>query len=111
MDEAGLCDRVALMQEGRIMEINSPMRITESFKMPLWSMRSADMYKLMLDLRKSDVVDTCYPFGQYHHVVFKKDIRTVEEAKLAITNLSTKDVDVQRIPATIEDCFMELMRK
>lgn len=111
MDEAALCDRVALMQEGRIMEINSPKGVTENFKKPLWSVRSTDMYKLMLDLRTNDVVDTCYPFGQYHHVVFKNDIRTVEEAKHAIANISAKDIDVQRIPATIEDCFMELMRK
>lgn len=111
MDEASLCNRVALMQEGRIMEINSPKGVTENFKRPLWSVRSTDMYKLMLDLRTNDVVDTCYPFGQYHHVVFKNDIRTVEEAKHAIANISAKDIDVQRIPATIEDCFMELMRK
>ena len=111
MDEASLCDRVALMQESRIMEINSPKGITENFKKPLWSVRSADMYKLMLDLRSSDVVDTCYPFGQYHHVVFKKDPHTVEEAKQAIATVTAKNLEVQRIPATIEDCFMELMRK
>ena len=111
MDEASLCDRVALMQEGRIMEINSPKGITENFKKPLWSVRADDMYKLMLDLRANDAVDTCYPFGQYHHVVFKKDMQTKEEAMQVISHDPSKEVDVQRIPPTIEDCFMELMRK
>lgn len=111
MDEASLCDRVALMQEGRIMGINSPKGITESFKRPLWSVRSTNMYQLMLDLRALDGVDTCYPFGQYHHVVFKKDPQNLEEAKRAMGGVSAKDIDVQQIQATIEDCFMDLMQK
>src|SRR5436190_14628547 len=85
MDEASLCDRVALMQEGKIMEINSPKGITDNFKKPLWSFRSANMYKLMQDLRSSPAVDTCYPFGQYHHVVFKKDLQSAEEAKQEVS--------------------------
>ena len=111
MDEASLCDRVALMQEGKIMEINSPRGITENFKKPLWSVRSSSMYQLMLELRALDAVDTCYPFGQYHHVVFKQDPKDVEEARYAMAGVSARDLEVQRIPATIEDCFMELMRK
>ena len=111
MDEASLCDRVALMQEGRIMEINSPDGITKSFKMPLWSVRAANMYQLMLDLRAMSNVDTCYPFGQYHHVVFRDEMRGVEEVRQALSQIETKDLEVQRITATIEDCFMELMRQ
>ena len=111
MDEASLCDRVALMQEGRIMEINSPDGITKSFKMPLWSVRAANMYQLMLDLRAMSNVDTCYPFGQYHHVVFRDEMRGVEEVRQALSQIETKDLEVQRITATIEVCFMELMRQ
>lgn len=111
MDEASLCDRVALMQDGRIMRIDSPKRITESFGKPLWSVRSQNMYQLMLDLRGLDGIDTCYPFGQYHHVVFRKEPESLEEARKAIAGLSEKDIDIQRIPATIEDCFMDLMRR
>jgi ABC-2 type transport system ATP-binding protein len=111
MDEAGLCDRVALMQEGKIMEINSPNQVTQNFKKPLWSMRSTNMYELMIDLRKMDVVETCYPFGQYHHVVFKKDVASEEEAKRIVAVLPEKDIVVRKIIPTIEDCFMELMRE
>ncbi len=111
MDEASLCDRVALMQEGKIMEINSPKGITENFKKPLWAMRSSDMYRLMLDLRGLSEVETCYPFGQYHHVVFKQNINSVEEVKQLITGISEKEIEIKRIQATIEDSFMELMRQ
>lgn len=111
MDEASLCDRVALMQEGKIMRIDSPKGITESFGKPLWSVRSSNMYQLMLDLRALEGVDTCYPFGQYHHVVFKKDPQSLEEARQVMAVLAARDIDVQRIPPTIEDCFMDLMQK
>lgn len=110
MDEASLCDRVALMQEGKIMKINSPAGITESFTKPLWSVRSANMYALMVNLRSLDVIDTCYPFGQYHHVVFKDEI-TLDKAKQLMSTVASEELEVQQISATIEDCFMELMRK
>ncbi len=109
MDEASLCDRVALMQEGRIMEINSPTGVTQNFKKPLWSMRAPNMYELMTRLRHLDAVDTCYPFGQFHHVVFKNDVKDDSEVK-RIVDPVVNDVEVARITPTIEDCFMELMR-
>ena len=111
MDEASLCDRVALMQEGKIMEINSPKGVTENFKKPLWSVRSANMYQLMKDLNALEVVDTCYPFGQYHHVVLKDDTHTLERAKQELSRGSSETIEIKQISATIEDCFMELMRK
>jgi ABC-type multidrug transport system ATPase subunit len=111
MDEASLCERVALMQEGRIMEINSPKGIIEGFGKPLWSIRSANMYQLMLDLRALEIVETCYPFGQVHHVIFKPLTATEEEARQHLRSLPLADLEVHRIPATIEDCFMDLMHK
>ena len=98
------------MQEGKIMKINSPAGITESFTKPLWSVRSANMYALMVNLRSLDVIDTCYPFGQYHHVVFKDEI-TLDKAKQMMSTVASEELEVNQITATIEDCFMELMRK
>src|SRR5580693_5594125 len=71
MDEAGLCDRVALIQKGEILSINTPKGITEEFKKPLWAVKSNEMYHLMNAIKKDPSVESCYPFGQYHHVVFK----------------------------------------
>ncbi|MEQ8425540.1 MAG: ABC transporter ATP-binding protein, partial [Cyclobacteriaceae bacterium] len=57
MDEASLCDRVALMQDGQIMEIDSPKGITSKFKKPLWAVRSSNMYQLMHDIRANELVE------------------------------------------------------
>ena len=111
MDEASLCDRVALMQDGKIMGINTPAGITQNFKKPLWSVRADDMYQLMLDLRGLAEVETCYPFGQQHHVVMKDKDATLEKTKMVVGSTGAKNMMVEPISATIEDCFMELMRQ
>ena len=111
MDEAGLCDRVALLQEGRIMENNSPSGITKSFGKPLYAIRALDMYSLMLRLRQVEAVETCYPFGKYHHVVFRNNQLSLEEVNQVLASVGATQTVVQRIEATIEDCFMNLMHR
>lgn len=111
MDEAGLCDRVALMQEGRILDIDSPGGITSRFGRPLWAVRSRDMYRLMQDFRQDDQVDSCYPFGQFHHVTFKDSSREKREIESLLHNMGHADFSAQKIEPTIEDCFMELMNR
>lgn len=109
MDEASLCDRVALIQEGRILDIDTPKGITQKFKHPLWAVRSDNMYQLLIDLTSMDNVVSCYPFGQEHHVVFKD-----EGFKPSIENQLLEkgyaNLQFKRIEAGIEDCFMGLMK-
>jgi len=108
MDEAGLCDRVALIQEGKILKMNTPQGITKEFKRPLWALRSQDMYRLMKDLRAFDNVDTCHPFGQFHHVTFKSELQ-VDGLMEHLKNLGHEDLVIRDVAPGIEDCFMELM--
>lgn len=111
MDEASLCDRVALMQDGKIMEIDSPKRITSKFDKTLWAARSSNMYKLMHDLRENESVDTCYPFGQYHHITFKAINQEIHRLEKELADNGHSDVTIKKIAPTIEDCFMALMNQ
>lgn len=111
MDEASLCDRVALMQEGRVLEINSPSGITANFGKPLFAVRGRNMYTLMQRIRDLGTVASCYPFGQHHHVVFKDTRLGLEQALSLITPLAVGEVEVRSIQAGIEDCFMDLMHQ
>jgi ABC-type multidrug transport system ATPase subunit len=108
MDEAGLCDRVALIQEGRILQIDTPKGIELKFNHPLWQMASSNMYQLMMDLRSFEEVKSCYPFGQHHHVVLQPGVEmdTIEKKLLARNH---QQVEAKLIAPNIEDCFMELM--
>ncbi len=107
MDEASLCDRVALIQEGKILSIDSPTGIIKKFSKPLWAFKANDMYKLMLDLSAIPEVLSVYSFGSEHHVMFRDSNQTIDSItkKINHTNLTVK-----RIEPTIEDVFMDLMK-
>ena len=71
MDEASLCDRVALIQNGKILSINTPQGVVDSFSKPLWAVKSNRMLPLLHELLQKDYVENAYPFGEFHHVVIK----------------------------------------
>jgi ABC-type multidrug transport system ATPase subunit len=109
MDEASLCDRVALIQEGRILDIDSPGDINLKFKNPIWSVKGENMYQLLIQLNQMKEIKSCFPFGQDHHVVFhNEEDRMVVEKKLADSGF--RKVAFHKIEAGIEDSFMALMR-
>jgi ABC-type multidrug transport system ATPase subunit len=110
MDEASLCDRVALIQEGRILDIDSPTGITKKFGKPLWAFKSDDMYRLMLDISAMPEVLSCYAFGSEHHVVFHDSGQSTDEISKRLSDKGYVNVRVKQIEPTIEDCFMHLMR-
>lgn len=110
MDEASLCDRVALLQKGQILSVNTPTGIAENFIKPLWAIKANEMYPLMKSLMSDSSVESCYPFGQYHHVVFKNP----GDDRKRLAEIAGKDhytnVEIHSIEPNIEDCFMALMK-
>src|SRR5665213_3221496 len=111
MDEAGLCDRVALILKGQILSVNTPKGITDGFKNPLWAVRANDMFHLLNAIKEDPVVESCYPFGQYHHVVFKTRADNVGRLEQIIKKGNFTGVDIHPLQPGIEDCFMELMKE
>ncbi len=111
MDEASLCDRVALIQDGRILDIDSPVGITNKFKHTLWSAHAENMYKLLTDLNAQEEVNSCYPFGQEHHVTFKGGEENLNVIEARLDQLGHRSIKFEKISAGIEDCFMELMEQ
>lgn len=107
MDEASLCDRVALMQEGKLMSVNTPSGIVEQFGKPLLAVRSGNMLQLLRDLKQCREVEDAYPFGEYHHAVMKKDFSR-QELEACLKN--HPGVNIKAIQPDIEDCFMDLMK-
>ncbi len=110
MDEAGLCDRVALIQKGHILSIDTPVGIREKFGKPLWAVRATEMYHLMIALQQDPAVESCYPFGQYHHVVFHSPEGNQDRLTNLIRQGNYTDAEVKAIAPGIEDCFMALMK-
>src|SRR6185436_6168456 len=72
MDEAGLCDRIALLQNGKILSVNTPTGVTRAFGKKLFAVKSDNMLQLLKVLKNYPGVQDAYPFGEYHHVVMKE---------------------------------------
>lgn len=107
MDEATLCDRVALMQEGQILQIDTPRNIIAQYDHILWAVKAADMYKLLLDLRANKDINSSFAFGESHHVTVSNKI-SIGELKQYLENKGHHNIEINPIEASIEDCYMQL---
>jgi ABC-2 type transport system ATP-binding protein len=108
MDEASLCDRIALIQRGEFLKIETPANMIRQFDKILWSVQSDRMSKLLTDLRKHERVKTCFAFGDSHHITLNNDGLTTFGLTDYLLQLGHKDIEVNAIPASVEDCFMNL---
>jgi ABC-2 type transport system ATP-binding protein len=109
MDEASLCDRVALIQDGKIMKINKPEEIIEDYSFQLWAVRSGKSFDLLKDLHNYPDIHSVQAFGQSAHVSFEKSIQPMEDLRKYLINTGHKDIEIEEVKPNIEDCFMELM--
>jgi ABC-2 type transport system ATP-binding protein len=109
MDEASLCDKVALIQDGRILDIDTPLSIKAKFKSQLWAIRSQNMFQLLTDLRQFDETDTCFAFGESHHLTTIRQISDIEIEHF-LRKKGHQNIVVVPTEPTIEDCFMALMK-
>ena len=109
MDEASLCDRIALIDNGKILKIDTPEAITKQFTKTLWTVQSRDMYRLLHDLRANSAIDSCFAFGDTHHITLKDNQLTIEKLKTYLIERGHSDVEINTAKASIEDCFMEIL--
>ena len=110
MDEAVQCDRIALIQDGDFLRIDTPAGIVDSYKERLWAVRSDEMHQLLTDLRQHPEVKTAFSFGETYHVTVGEEL-TTERMVQYLNEKGHHNVSVAPVGATIEDCFMSLMRK
>lgn len=110
MDEAGQCDRIALMQDGEFLRLDTPSGIVGAYTDTLWAVQADDMHRLLDDLRACPEVLTAFSFGEAFHVTVQEDAR-MQELAAYLAGLGHRRVEVTPIQATVEDCFMSLMKK
>jgi len=111
MDEASLCDRIALIQNGNIMSVDTPQNIINNFPVALFAIRSKDIYKLLKEFRADPAVESCYAFGEYLHVTLKDHDNDERFLKELARKYQAEDFEANSITATIEDSFIRLMRE
>lgn len=111
MDEASLCERVALIQEGSILDTDSPAAITERFPMPLFSVKISSVLPALKALQSFGKESNAWLFGQEIHYCSPDPL--ISEAAI---NRYLKDKGIcpettERIQPGIEDCFLWMMHK
>jgi ABC-2 type transport system ATP-binding protein len=109
MDEAEMCDRVALIQSGKILSIDTPNGIIERFRKDLFAVRASKMLPLLNELKNFNEAEDAYFFGAYHHVVMKHK-NEEEELKNYLSKYADDNLEVKSIQPGIEDCFISLMK-
>lgn len=111
MDEAMLCERIALLQKGKILTVDTPENILKSFPLQLYAAKADHIYRLLKDLRASADVETCYPFGEWLHVTLKgPNAAALSFLKNLATKKGHQNIEVKEIAPTIEDSFIRLMQ-
>jgi ABC-2 type transport system ATP-binding protein len=109
MDEASLCDRVALAQNGALLSVNTPAGVVADFKNRLMAVKANDMLPLLNTIKGWEGAKDAYPFGEYHHVVVK-DGYDEEKLRQFLHSKSPAGLEIKPAQPDIEDCFIALMK-
>lgn len=107
MDEAGLCDRIALCKDGTFQQADTPQGIISAFAGRLYAVRAENRYALLLAAKAFPEVAMCYPFGNTHHVLFRNGRGDVPRFLDYLRKEEFSDVQLEEISPNIEDCFIQ----
>lgn len=108
MDEAALCDKIALIQKGKILKIDSPKNIISNYDKTIYDIRAKNMHQLILDLKQYPSQYSVFAFGEYIHYIDKKADFNSEELLDYLQNKKHSEIEIHISNPTIEDVFMDL---
>jgi ABC-type multidrug transport system ATPase subunit len=110
MDEASRCSRIALMQDGKVMEVDSLEKIISKNNMILYALRSKEMHRLLKDLREYSGTLSAFAFGDEHHVRLASEAES-ESLYAYLLHLGHDLLNIRKINPEIEDVFIQLMQE
>lgn len=109
MDEASMCDRIALIQQGNLMSVATPQAMTKSFPEDLWTVRTPKIYNTSKLLENLPSMISVNSFGQVLHLVTTKGTHTPNSIQQFLLQKGETENSVESADATIEDVFILLM--
>lgn len=110
MDEATKCDRIALIQNGKILSIDTPTEISAAFPEKLFAVKARNMYGLLKQLSDYTKASSSYAFGEFAHMTSTDDTLDEKAIEQYLIGRGAVDVEVHPVTATIEDSFIKLLR-
>ena len=109
MDEANRCERIALIDKGKILRVNTPDGLMADLDENLYNASATQMFELLTKLRQLPEVEDCYTFGATLHVVGRKGFDPVA-VRDRLRHEGLCDVEVYPAKGDIEDLFIKLTR-
>lgn len=109
MDEATRCERIAMMDKGHILDVDTPSNLVAGLGENLYNAVSDDMFGLLTRLREMPDVTDCYTFGATLHVVGSEAFNP-DKAETELSASGLKDVKIYPAKGDIEDLFIKLTR-
>ena len=111
MDEATLCDRIALMQDGQIMRMDTPKNIIRDFNGHLVTLQTPDIFQLLKVMEHYTAHCTFYPYGENLHVIFYEPLeKVIPEFEAFLQQNNITHGEIEQIEPNIEDCFIEIVK-
>jgi ABC-type multidrug transport system ATPase subunit len=110
MDEAMLCDRVALVQHGKILATDTPAAITKAFPWQLFRIRNSNSLSLLRKLKEHPGIYSADMFGEFVHATAEHGKLNKGEIADFLTQAGLGETEVSESAPGIEDCFIDLMR-
>lgn len=110
MDEAALCDRIALIQDGRILEIDTPKAIVKQYPKPIYNIGADNMHGLIEALKNYEHHHSVYPFGEFVHYTDQRTDFDIDNLKAYLSTQGLSEITIEQTQPTIEDTFMELAK-
>ena len=108
MDEAVLCDRIALIQKGEILKIDTPENIVSSYKKTIYDIKTNKMHQLIEHLKKFPTQYSVFAFGEYVHYIDNNIELDLQKLKIYLEEKQHTNIIIQKATTTIEDVFMDL---
>ena len=108
MDEAALCDRIALIQKGKVLKIDSPQAITANYEKVIYNIQSKNTHGLIHDLKNYPSHYSVYAFGEFIHYIDKNTDFNPKDIIAYLENKNHSDIIIKKAVTTIEDVFMDL---
>ncbi|MBT2162818.1 ABC transporter ATP-binding protein [Zobellia barbeyronii] len=110
MDEAALCDRIALIQDGKILQIDTPQAIVKHYPKQIYNVSATNTYELTNALKAYEYSHSVYPFGEFVHYTDQRSDFNPTELKAYLESKNLSDLVIEKTKVTIEDTFMELAK-
>jgi ABC-type multidrug transport system ATPase subunit len=110
MDEASLCDRIALIQKGRILSVAEPDYLQKTSGLILFALKSASgAYNYLERIRDLKMCKSAWLFGDELHIVLESE-KVVRPFRKTLADWKDPGIILERVRPGIEDIFIDLMR-